>query len=79
MYLLEWREFPSAPCLAGKKKLDDSSRLGVVEIVLPNLFPSWSGYGLISTPVYKITNSQYDISLYIVCGKNLTPFKQKQF
>ena len=43
----EWREFPSAPCLAGgKKKLDDSSRLDVVEIarvldILPSLFPSW--------------------------------------
>ena len=32
MFLSEWREFPSAPCLAGKKKLDDSSRLHVVEI-----------------------------------------------
>jgi len=33
MFLSEWREFPSAPCLAGKtKKLDDSSRLDVVEI-----------------------------------------------
>jgi len=47
MLLSEWREFPSALCLAGKKKLDDSSRL-VVEIarvpdVLPNLFLSWSG------------------------------------
>jgi len=40
-------------CLAlqeeeGKKKLDDSSRLDVVEItfvpdMLPSLFPSWSG------------------------------------
>jgi len=29
MFLSEWREFPSAPCLAGKKKLDDSSRLDV--------------------------------------------------
>ena len=49
MFLSEWREFPSAPCLAGgKKKLDDSSRLDVVEIarvrdVLPSSFPSWSG------------------------------------
>jgi len=48
MFLLEWREFPSAPCLAGGKKLDDSSRLDVVEILrvpdmLPSLFPSWSG------------------------------------
>ena len=32
MFLSEWREFPSAPCLAGKKKLDDISRLDVVEI-----------------------------------------------
>ena len=33
MFLSEWREFPSIPCFAGKKKLDDSSRLDVVEIV----------------------------------------------
>jgi len=33
MFLSQWREFPSAPCLAGKKKtLDDSSPLDVVEI-----------------------------------------------
>jgi len=55
MFLSEWREFPSAPYLAGKKKLDDSSRLDVVEIarvpdMLPSLFRSWSGYRLISTP-----------------------------
>ena len=31
MFLLEWREFPSVPCLAGRKTLD-SSRLDVVEI-----------------------------------------------
>jgi len=47
MFLSEWREFPSAPCLAGNK-LHDSSRLDVVEIarvpdMLPSLFPSWSG------------------------------------
>jgi len=47
MILLEWREFPSAPCFAGKKKLD-SLRLNVVEIarvhdMIPSLFPSWSG------------------------------------
>jgi len=45
MFLSEWREFPSVPCLTGG--LDDSSRL-VVEIarvpdMLPSLFPSWSG------------------------------------
>ena len=34
MFLSEWREFPSALCLAGKKKkLVDRSRLDVVEIV----------------------------------------------
>jgi len=44
MFLSEWREFPSAPCLAGKK-IDNDSRLDVVEIarvpnMLPSLFPS---------------------------------------
>jgi len=34
MFLSEWRQFPSAPCLVGQKKLDDSSRLDVVEIAL---------------------------------------------
>ena len=49
IFLSEWRVLLSAPCLAGKKiKLDDSSRLDVVEIaqvpdVLPSLFPSRSG------------------------------------
>jgi len=33
MFLSEWREFPSAPCLVGGGGgLDDSSRLDVVEI-----------------------------------------------
>jgi len=32
MFLSELREFPLAPCLAGGKKFDDSSRLDVVEI-----------------------------------------------
>jgi hypothetical protein len=32
MILAKWREFPSVPCLAGKKILDDSSGLDVVEI-----------------------------------------------
>ena len=48
MFRSEWREFPSALCLAEKKKLDDISRLDVVEIVrVPDmflsLFSSWSG------------------------------------
>ena len=43
IFLSEWLEFYSAPCLAGKT-LDDSSRLDVVEIarvpdMLPSLFP----------------------------------------
>ena len=32
MFLSEWREFPSAPCLAGIKKLNGTSRLHVVEM-----------------------------------------------
>jgi hypothetical protein len=56
MFLSELHEFLSTSCLAGKKELDDSSRLDVVEIalvpdMLPSLFPSWSGEGLISTIV----------------------------
>ena len=48
MFQSEWREFPSALCLAGGGELDDSLRLDVVEIarvpdMLPSLFPSWSG------------------------------------
>ena len=47
-------EFPSAPCLAGGKTYD-SSRLGVEIALVPgmlqSLFTSWSGLGLISTPV----------------------------
>jgi len=50
MCLSEWREisFGALPCIGGEKKLDDSSRLDVVEIarvpdMLPGLFPSWFG------------------------------------
>ena len=48
MFLSEWREFPSVPCLEGGKEIVKSSRLDVVEIarvpdMLPSLFPSWSG------------------------------------
>ena len=40
MFLSQWREFSSAPCLAGKKS-DDSSCLHVVEIAhaLPDMLP----------------------------------------
>jgi hypothetical protein len=46
MLFSEWREFPSAPCLTRKKKLDVRSHLDVVEIarvpdMLPSLFLSW--------------------------------------
>jgi len=61
MFLSEWRKFPSASSLAGGggKKLDNSSRLDVVEIarvpdMLPSFFPSWLGQGIISTPVVTI-------------------------
>jgi len=41
MFVSEWREFPSAPCLAGKKKLDDSLRLDVVETArVSDMLPS---------------------------------------
>jgi len=55
MFLSEWREFPSALCLAGKET-DDTSHFDVVKIArvpdtFPSLFPSWSGWGLISTPI----------------------------
>ena len=47
MFLSDWREFPSAPCLAEKNILDDSLRLDVeiahVPDMLPSFFPSWSG------------------------------------
>ena len=39
MFLSEWLEFPSAPCLAGKQKLDVSSRLHVVERASPDMLP----------------------------------------
>jgi len=63
MFLSELCEFPSVPCLA-EKKIEDSSRLDVVEIahvpdMLPSLFPSWSDYGLIRTPVWAGPIPQY--------------------
>jgi len=77
MFLSEWREFPSAPCLAKKKKLDDSSRLYVVENahvpdMLPSLFPSWSGKGLNSIPVTLLKNPKrlQDLNrMHVPCGQ----------
>ena len=63
MFLSKWREFPSAPCpVGGGGSLADSLRLDVVEIarvrfMLPSVFPSWSGLGLISTPVQVEINA----------------------
>jgi len=46
MFLSEWRKFPSAPCLAGEKKLDDRSRLDVVEIArIPDILRSLTSKG----------------------------------
>ena len=57
MFLSEWREFPSAPCLSKNKLLDDSSRLDVAEIVrvrdmLPTFFPLPGRAKDISIPPY---------------------------
>jgi len=48
MFLSEWREFPSAPCLAGKENLMIARVSMLFEIarvphMLPSSFPSWSG------------------------------------
>ena len=71
MFMSEWREFSSAPCLAGNK-LDDSSRLDVVEIVcvpdiLPSMFPFLAGlktYQHTGNPGYilcrMITNAELE-------------------
>jgi len=42
MFLSELLEFSSARCLAGGKKLGDSSEIARVPDMLPSLFPSWS-------------------------------------
>jgi len=58
MFLSERREFPSASCLAGGKKLDDNLRLEVAEIanLLPSLFP---GFSIILTIKNKCFFVQY--------------------
>jgi len=61
MFYQNGMDFLRRLALQGGKKLADSSRLDVVEIarvpdMLPSLCPSWSGYGLISTPVVPIRN-----------------------
>ena len=47
MFLSEWREFPSAPCLAGKRNLMTARVSMLLKSraslnMLPSLFPSWS-------------------------------------
>ena len=60
---MAWFSFGAFPCRGGE--LDDNSRVDVVEIarvpdMLPSLFPSWSGYGLISTPDYNTVDKYWD-------------------
>ena len=57
-----------------EKEIDDSSRLDFVEIarvpdMLPRLFPSWSGQGLISTPVV------YNIMTCCMCEEVVWNFR----
>jgi len=40
MFLSEWCEFPTAPCLAGGGDLDDSSRLDVEIARVPDTLPA---------------------------------------
>ena len=62
MFLSEWREFPSAPCLAGENKLDDSSRLDVVEISrVPDMFLPGRAKDLSATPVLNIHCANYPL------------------
>ena len=43
MFLSEWREFSSAPCFAGEKKLDESSGL---DVEIASLSPDMLPFGL---------------------------------
>ena len=80
IFMSEWREFPSAPYLVGKKILD-SSRLDVVEIarvpnMLPSLFPSRSSQGYCQHPSScsvgpKPFNLFYQKSQYIAANQPL--------
>ena len=72
MFLSEWREFPSAPCLAKKKKNVMTARVSMLlksraflTCFRAILFPSWSGQGLISTPLilsYTAVYGEADLS-----------------
>jgi len=62
MFLSRWLEFPSVPCLARKKKLDDSSCLDVVEIarvsdMLPSFFLPGRAKDLPAPRLVMIVNS----------------------
>jgi hypothetical protein len=60
MFLSEWREFPSAPCVA-EKKLDDSSLLDVVEIArVPDMLPS------LFTHLPRFYHKKHNTILYFV-------------
>jgi len=60
MFLSEWRKFSSAPCLAGgKKKLDDSLRLVVVEIArVLNMLPKLVSF-LVWLRTYQHPGNRY--------------------
>ena len=68
MFLSEWREFPSAPCLAGgKKNLDYISRLDVVEIArVPDMLPSLFHF-LVGLTTYQHPSIAVD---FVVANRN---------
>jgi hypothetical protein len=57
LFLSEWREFPSALYLAGKKinllidRVSMFVEIARVPDMLPNLLPTWLGLEHVSTPV----------------------------
>ena len=81
---MAWISFGALGGGGGKKKEKeklDSSRLDVVEIarvldMLPSLFPSWSGYGLISILV-TMSLALPPCPCFLVCTVRLTPGCQR--
>jgi len=72
MFLSEWRGFPSAPCLAEKKnKLDECSRLDVVEIVR---LPPWHASELVSFLVGLRTYQHPDTKLCELTSRSTVIF-----
>jgi len=68
IFVSEWREFPSAPCLAGGKKIDDSSRLDVAEIArVPDMFPRLFPF-LVGLRTYQHPDKHGFIITYMYIG-----------